>query len=45
MLKFIVDGKEIDIEKDSKEMSEKEIKELEDKINNSGSNIGFKIEG
>lgn len=44
MLKFIVDGKEVDIENDSKNMTEDELKKLEDKLNKS-SEIGFKIEG
>ena len=43
MLKFIVDGKELDIENDCKDMTEEEIKKLEDKINKN-STIDFKIE-
>lgn len=44
MLEFIVDGKEVNIEKDSKEMTPEKLKELEDKLNKSSS-IEFKIEG
>lgn len=43
MLKFIIDGKELDIENDCKDMTEEEIKKLEDKINKN-STIDFKIE-
>lgn len=44
MLKLVVDGKELDVENDCKEMTEEELNKLEDKLNKSN-NIEFKIEG
>lgn len=44
MLKLVVDGKELDVENDCKEMTAEELNKLEDKLNKSN-NIEFKIEG